>query len=403
MALGPDVPPFFTDDDALAADLAAAARRVADPLWRLPFWDPYEPLIEPGIADLDNAPSGGMAGAITAALFLRRFVTASPRYLHLDIYGWTPTAEARPAPRAGPSRPARALLASPGGRYCRDVRPFAARLLPARPDLAAEHLRGRVTADALRRRPADAGDGAAPRHDGDARPRRAERATQLLHGETFIVYESRPDGLAWGQAALDGYVGYVTPPGSGRRSGTGRRVTALWSQVYAEPAARAQVVAELPFLAEIPVTRHHRRLLPGCAAAGYVPRPHLAPVAGDYVAQAERFLGVPYLWGGRSARGLDCSALVQLALLASGRAAPRDTDMQAALLGARARPARTPLRRGDLVFWNGHVGDHARRRDPPPRQRPPHGGGAEPLAAVVARVLAAGGGAITARRRLAAS
>ncbi|MFO1142306.1 MAG: leucyl aminopeptidase family protein [Amaricoccus sp.] len=117
VALGPDVPPFFTDDDALAADLAAAARRVADPLWRLPFWDPYEPLIESGVADLDNAPSGGMAGAITAALFLRRFVTPGRRYVHLDIYGWTP--QPKPArPKGGAFQAGRALLALLESRLC---------------------------------------------------------------------------------------------------------------------------------------------------------------------------------------------------------------------------------------------------------------------------------------------
>lgn len=117
VALGPDVPPFFTDDDALAGDLAAAARAVADPLWRLPFWEPYEGMIEPGIADLDNAPTGGMAGAITAALFLRRFVTASPRYVHFDIFGWTP--QARPArPKGGAFQAARALFAVLEARYC---------------------------------------------------------------------------------------------------------------------------------------------------------------------------------------------------------------------------------------------------------------------------------------------
>ena len=116
MALGPDVPPFFTDDEALAAELAAASVAVADPLWRLPFWEPYEPLIEPGIADLDNAPSGGMAGAITAALFLRRFVTASPRYLHVDIYGWTPAA--KPArPKGAAFQAARAIFSVLEGRY----------------------------------------------------------------------------------------------------------------------------------------------------------------------------------------------------------------------------------------------------------------------------------------------
>ena len=108
VALGPDLPPFFTDDDGLAAAIGEAAAAVADPLWRMPFWDPYEPLIEPGIADLDNAPSGGMAGAVTAALFLRRFVAAP--YVHLDIYGWTP--QAKPAlPKGGAVQGARALLA----------------------------------------------------------------------------------------------------------------------------------------------------------------------------------------------------------------------------------------------------------------------------------------------------
>jgi len=110
VALGPDLPALFTDDAALADDLMAASTAVADPLWRLPFWDPYEALIEPGIADLDNAPSGGMAGAITAALFLRRFVAEAKAYAHVDLYGWTPTA--RPArPKGGACQAARAILA----------------------------------------------------------------------------------------------------------------------------------------------------------------------------------------------------------------------------------------------------------------------------------------------------
>lgn len=118
VALGPDVPAFFTDDDALARDLAEAAAAVADPLWRLPFWDPYEPLIEPGIADLDNAPGGGMAGAITAALFLRRFVTETPRYLHLDLFAWTPAAKPG-RPKGAAFQAARAILATLERRYGR--------------------------------------------------------------------------------------------------------------------------------------------------------------------------------------------------------------------------------------------------------------------------------------------
>lgn len=108
VAVGPDLAPFFTDSDADAALLATAGARVRDPVWRMPFWTPYEPLIEPGIADLDNAPSGGFAGAITAALFLRRFVR-NPRYLHFDIYGHQPT-DAPARPKGGVGQGARAML-----------------------------------------------------------------------------------------------------------------------------------------------------------------------------------------------------------------------------------------------------------------------------------------------------
>ncbi|MGH1463805.1 MAG: leucyl aminopeptidase family protein [Cognatishimia sp.] len=110
VAVGPDLAPFYAQDNATAAALAHAAEQVADPVWRMPFWDPYEKMIEPGIADLDNAPSGGFAGSITAALFLRRFVD-SPHYTHFDIYGWNPTPS--PArPKGGVGMGARAILAA---------------------------------------------------------------------------------------------------------------------------------------------------------------------------------------------------------------------------------------------------------------------------------------------------
>ena len=109
VAVGPDLSPFFTDDEAIATSLALAAARVADPVWRLPFWDPYEAELEPGIADLDNAPKGGFAGSITAALFLRRFAGDACRYTHFDIYGWSPAS--KPArPKGGVGMGARALL-----------------------------------------------------------------------------------------------------------------------------------------------------------------------------------------------------------------------------------------------------------------------------------------------------
>ena len=108
VAVGPDLAPYFTDDPTMAGAIAAGAEAGFDPVWRLPFWDAYEPMIEPGIADLDNAPSGGFAGAITAALFLRRFVD-TPRYAHFDIYGHVP-ASLPARPKGGAGQGARALL-----------------------------------------------------------------------------------------------------------------------------------------------------------------------------------------------------------------------------------------------------------------------------------------------------
>ena len=116
VALGPDLPAVFVDDDVLAAEIARAASTEADPLWRLPFWAPYEGMIEPDIADIDNAPTGGMAGAITAALFVRRFVAAAP-FVHVDLYGWTPAAKPG-RPKGGAFQAARALLAVLESRFC---------------------------------------------------------------------------------------------------------------------------------------------------------------------------------------------------------------------------------------------------------------------------------------------
>ncbi len=107
VAVGADISPFYTDNDTHAAAIAKAGKQVADPVWRMPFYEPYEPMIEPDVADLDNAPKGGMAGSITAALFLRRFVE-SP-YMHFDIYGWQPNA-APSRPKGGVGMGARAIL-----------------------------------------------------------------------------------------------------------------------------------------------------------------------------------------------------------------------------------------------------------------------------------------------------
>jgi leucyl aminopeptidase len=110
VALGPDLPPLFTDSDRLAAEIMAAGTTVADPVWRMPLWAPYEADLRSPVADLDNAPGGGMAGSVTAALFLKRFAEGAAEWAHFDIYGWVP--KAKPGhPRGGEVQAARAVFA----------------------------------------------------------------------------------------------------------------------------------------------------------------------------------------------------------------------------------------------------------------------------------------------------
>ncbi len=116
VALGPDLPPFYTDDEALAADVARHARTENDPLWRMPLWMPYDKWLDSKTADLNNAPGGAFAGSITCALFLKRFVEHAKSWLHVDIYGWTPTA--KPArPEGGECQAARAIYKLLSERY----------------------------------------------------------------------------------------------------------------------------------------------------------------------------------------------------------------------------------------------------------------------------------------------
>ncbi|MES2750514.1 MAG: leucyl aminopeptidase family protein [Pseudomonadota bacterium] len=116
VALGPDLPPFYTNDEALASDIARHARAENDPLWRLPLWMPYDSWFDSKVANLNNAPSGAFAGSITCALFLKRFVEAAKSWLHVDIYGWTPSA--KPArPEGGECQAARAIYKLLSERY----------------------------------------------------------------------------------------------------------------------------------------------------------------------------------------------------------------------------------------------------------------------------------------------
>ncbi|ABD89255.1 leucyl aminopeptidase family protein [Rhodopseudomonas palustris] len=116
VALGPDLPPFYTDDETLALDVARCAKAENDPLWRLPLWPPYDSWLDSKVATLNNAPSGGFAGSITCALFLQRFVEAATSWLHVDIYGWTPTAKPG-RPEGGECQAARAIYKLLSQRY----------------------------------------------------------------------------------------------------------------------------------------------------------------------------------------------------------------------------------------------------------------------------------------------
>ncbi len=118
VALGPDLPPFYTNDEPLAEALSACARQENDPLWRLPLWPPYDSWLDSKVANINNAPSGGFAGSITCALFLQRFVEAANSWLHVDIFGWTPSA--KPArPEGGECQAARAIYRLLSDRYGR--------------------------------------------------------------------------------------------------------------------------------------------------------------------------------------------------------------------------------------------------------------------------------------------
>lgn len=183
--------------------------------------------------------------------------------------------------------------------------------------------------------------------------------TEALFGETVILYDES-EGWAWVQSTRDFYVGYMPSEGLTRKIvAPTHRIAALRSYVYAEPDGKTPPLSLLSLNALVTATGENGRFL-ALAGGGFVFAGHAVPIgeaARDFVAVAETFLGTPYLWGGRTSIGLDCSGLVQLAVEAAGYAAPRDADMQAAELGREIDwRSGVKLRRGDFVFWDGHVG-----------------------------------------------
>jgi len=236
---------------------------------------------------------------------------------------------------------------------------FDPRLTPARDDLAAAHLQGVFAAERYTQGrkmtivSAIADLRRSPSHDSPV-------DTQALLGECVTLYEEE-EGWGWVQLARDGYVGYVSTAvlADGMPQGT-HRVAVNRTFVFPWRDLKLPVVDALPLGALVTV----RKVEGGFAQiadAGYVFADHLVPIdekAVDFVAVAERLLHAPYLWGGKTSLGIDCSGLVQLSLGEAGISAPRDTDLQEKALGLDLAfdESFEGLRRGDLVFWRGHVG-----------------------------------------------
>ncbi len=236
------------------------------------------------------------------------------------------------------------------------------RLHAFRPDLADLRLKGEVAADRfVAGRPARvsavvADVRKAPRPDSGLN-------TQLLLGDDVLVFEE-VEGFAWLQSERDGYVGYVAAGDlSPRGAEPTHVVVATRTFIYPGPDMKLPRTGALSIGSWVSVTGQaetrgtHYALLPSGEA---VVAQHLAPFgtkADDFVSVAERLIDTPYLWGGSSAFGIDCSGLVQLSMLMTGRDVLRDSDMQAEALGAPLDPGTdySALRRGDLVFWKGHV------------------------------------------------
>jgi cell wall-associated NlpC family hydrolase len=239
------------------------------------------------------------------------------------------------------------------------------RLNAFRPDLADARLAGQVEATRF----------VAGEHRRIIVPvapiRHAPRAdaaidSEALQGETVRVFETTAEGWCWVQLEADGYVGFVAAEAIGPIAPEPtHRVTALRTFVYPAADMKLPPLATLAFGSRIalgePAETRKTPYFWLADGSGAVVARHVAPVdappEADFVAVAARFLETPYLWGGRSAFGIDCSGLVQAALAATGRAAPRDSDQQAAALGAPVEGGvDADLARGDLVFWTGHVG-----------------------------------------------
>lgn len=271
------------------------------------------------------------------------------------------------------------------------------RLTPANGRVAHVSLKGQVVAERFTE--GDPARIAVPLADLLAAPA-GRRDRQVLMGEEVLVLD-RHEGFAFVQAKKDGYCGYLPETALGDDRMVTHWVSAPATHLYRAPDLKTPEVALLTMGARLTIAAEHPRFLE-TADGLFVPRPHLARIgdwAKDPAGVAERFYGTPYLWGGNSRSGIDCSGLVQAALTACGIACPGDSDLQARALGA-ALPADAAYLRGDLFFWKGHVAMAVG----PDRLIHANGFhmavGYEGIAGAIARIEGQGEGPVTSVRRL---